>query len=162
MSTLVLVVIGALVVLRVLGKQLTGSVVTGKSLVLMPAILIVIGLGSAATAITLAQPGEILFFLLDAAIVVGLGLARGASTRLTLRDGGLFQKGTALTLVLWLTTIAVRVGAGFLGHSLGVAGTLTTASAVLLFGVTIAAQNAVIYLRAQQQRLPLAVAAPRH
>lgn len=161
MSTLVLVVIGALVVLRVLGKQLTGSVVTGRSLVLMPAILIVIGLGSAATALSLAQPGEILFFLLDAVIVVGLGLARGTSTRLTLRDGGLFQKGTALTLVLWLTTIAVRVGAGFLGHSLGGAGTLTTASAVLLFGVTIAAQNVVIYLRAQQQRLPLAVAAPR-
>ena len=161
MSTLVLVVIGALVVLRVLGKQLTGSVVTGRSLVLMPAILIVIGLGSAATALSLAQPGEILFFLLDAVIVMGLGLARGASTRLTLRDGGLFQKGTAVTLVLWLTTIAVRVGAGFLGHSLGVAGTLTTASAVLLFGVTIAAQNVVIYLRAQQQRLPLATAAPR-
>ena len=161
MSTLVLILVGALVVLRVLGKQLTGSVVTGKSLVLMPAILVVIGLGSAASAITLALPGEILLFLVDAVIGLALGVARGASTRLSLRDGGLFQKGTALTLVLWLATIAVRVGAGFIGHSLGVEGTLTTASAVLLFGITIAAQNAVIYLRAQQHQLPLAVAAPR-
>jgi hypothetical protein len=161
MSTLVLVLVGALVVLRVLGKQLTGSVVTARSLVLMPAILIVVGLGSAATAASIAKPGEILFFLVDAVLVVGLGLARGTTTKLSLRDGGLFQKGTALTLVLWLTTIAVRVGAGFLGNTLGVAGTLTAASAVLLFGLTIAAQNAVIYFRAQQQRLPLAVAAPR-
>jgi hypothetical protein len=161
MSTLVLILVGALVVLRVLGKQLTGSMVTAKSLVLMPAILIVIGLGSAATAVTIARPGEILFFLFDAVVVVALGVARGASTRLSLRDGGLFQKGTALTLVLWLTTIGVRVGAGFLGHALGVDGTLTTASAVLLFGLTIAAQNVVIYLRSQQQRLPLAMAAPR-
>jgi hypothetical protein len=161
MSTLVLILVGALVVLRVLFKQLTGSVVTGKSLVLMPAILIVVGLGSAASALTLARPGEILFFLVDAVIVLALGVARGATTRLSLRDGSLFQKGTALTLVLWLATIAVRVGAGFIGQSIGVAGTLTTASLLLLFGVTIAAQNTVIYLRAQQQRLPLAVAAPR-
>jgi hypothetical protein len=161
MSTLVLILVGALVVLRVLAKQLTGSMVTGKSLVLMPAILIVVGLGSAASALTLARPGEILFFLVDAVIVLALGVARGATTRLSLRDGGLFQKGTALTLVLWLATIAVRVGAGFIGQSIGVAGTLTTASLLLLFGVTIAAQNAVIYLRAQQQRLPLAVATPR-
>ena len=161
MSTLVFILVGALVVLRVLGRQLVGSVVTVRSLVLMPAILIVIGVGSAASAVSLARPGELLFFLLDAVIVVGLGLARGASTRLSLRDGALFQKGTALTLVLWLTTIAVRVGAGFAGHWLGVAGTLTTASMLLLFGATIAAQNAVIYYRAQQQRLPLAVSAPR-
>src|SRR6185437_5772451 len=78
MSTLVLVLVGALVVLRVLGKQLTGSFVTAKSLVLMPAILIVIGLGGAAAAVSLARPSELLFFLVDAVIVVGLGLARGA------------------------------------------------------------------------------------
>jgi hypothetical protein len=161
MSTLVFILIGALVVLRVFGKQLAGSVVTARSLVLMPAILVVIGLGSAASAITVAHPGEILFFVLDAVVVVGLGVARGASTRLSLRDGALYQKGTVLTLVLWLTTIAVRVGAAFLSQSLGVTGTLTAASLLLLFGLTIAAQNAVIYLRAQQQRLPLAVAAPR-
>lgn len=161
MSTLVLILVGALVVLRVLGKQLTGSVVTARSLVLMPAILIVVGLVSASTALSIANPGEIVFFLIDAVIGVGLGLARGATTRLSLRDGSLFQKGTALTLVLWLATIAVRVGAGLLGNSLGVAGTLTAASALLLFGLTIAAQNGVVYLRAQQQRLPLAVAAPR-
>jgi hypothetical protein len=161
MSTLVLVLVGALVVLRVLGKQLTGSFVTARSLLLMPAILIVIGLGGATAAVSVARPGEILFFLVDAVVVVGLGLARGASTRLSMRDGNLFQKGSALTIVLWLTTIAVRVGAGFLGHTLGVEGSLTAASALLLFGVTIAAQNAVIYFRAQQQRLPLATAVPR-
>ncbi|GAA3431948.1 hypothetical protein [Kutzneria kofuensis] len=61
-----MVLVGALVVLRVLGKQLTGSFVTAKSLALMPAVLIVIGLGSAAAAITVARPSEILFFLVDA------------------------------------------------------------------------------------------------
>ncbi|MEV6607719.1 hypothetical protein [Kutzneria sp. NPDC051319] len=161
MSTLVLVLVGALVVLRVLGKQLTGSFVTAKSLVLMPAILIVIGLGGAVATVGAARPSEILFFLVDAAVVVGLGLARGATARLSMRDGNLFQKGTPVTIVLWLATIAVRVGAGFLGHALGIEGALTAASALMLFGITIAAQNAMIYFRAQQRRLPLATAVPR-
>ena len=86
-----------------------------------------------------------------------LGFARGASTRLTLRDGGLHQKGTGVTLTLWLVTIALRVAAGFLGGAIGLNGALTSAALLLTFGLSIAAQNVAVYLRAQRLHIPLAV-----
>lgn len=161
MSTLVMILLGALVVFRVLGRQLVGSAVTGRSLVLMPAILVVVGLGSAGTVLSTASPADLGFFAVDLLIVLVLGVARGASTTLSLRDGGLYQRGGVVTLILWLATIGLRVGAGFLSHGMGIDATLTTATMLLTFGLTIAAQNATIFWRAQQLRLPLAVAAPR-
>ncbi|AHI00279.1 hypothetical protein GCM10010174_83860 [Kutzneria viridogrisea] len=150
------ILIGAFVVIRVIGKQVVGAPVTQRSLVLMPAILVAIGLFSASTAMSTASAGELGFFAVDVLLLIGLGAARGASTRLSIRDGGLYQKGSPLTLVLWLSTIAVRVGAGFLAAALGVSGTLTTASMLLTFGLSIGVQNLMVFYRAQQLRMPLA------
>lgn len=151
------ILIGVLIVVRVISRQVVGSAVTTRSLVLMPVILVVLGLFSASGALGTASVGELAFFAVDVAVLVVMGTLRGASTTLSMREGGLYQKGTALTLVLWIGTIALRVGAGFLGAALGVNSALTTASLLLTFGVTIAAQNATVYLRAQRSRMPLAM-----
>ncbi|MEU0092269.1 hypothetical protein [Kribbella sp. NPDC006257] len=151
------ILIGALVVLRVIGRQLRGSMVTQKSLVVMPLILIAVGLFSARDAFGTASVGEIAFFVFDVAVLIVLGFARGASTQLTQRDGGLHQKGTGLTLALWLITIGIRVAAGFLGGAIGLNGALTSAALLLTFGLSIAAQNVAVYLRAQRLHIPLAV-----
>lgn len=157
MSPIVMILIGVLVIVRVVGKQVVGSAVTTRSLVLMPAILVVLGIISISSALPSASAGELGFFTLDVVVLVVLGIARGASTQLSIRDGGLYQKGSALTLVLWLGTIALRIGAGFLAARLGVGGGLTTASVLLTFGLSIAMQNATVWLRAQQRNLPLAM-----
>jgi hypothetical protein len=151
------ILIGALVVLRVIGRQVRGSMVTQKSLVVMPLILVVVGLLSARSAFDTASAGELAFFVFDVVVLVVIGLARGASTQLSARDGGLHQKGTGLTLALWLLTIGIRVGAGFLGAAIGLNGSLTSAALLLTFGLSIAAQNVAVYLRAQRLRIPLAV-----
>ncbi|HEY2058039.1 MAG TPA: hypothetical protein VGH57_06665, partial [Amycolatopsis sp.] len=57
--------------------------------------------------------------------------------------------------VLWLATIAVRVGFGFLGGTLGVSGTLTSSTIMLTLGVSIGVQNALTYYRIQRLGLPL-------
>jgi hypothetical protein len=151
------ILIGALVVVRVIGRQLRGSMVTQRSLVVMPLILVGIGLFSARAAFDTASAGELAFFAFDVAVLIVLGFARGASTHLSLRDGGLYQKGNGVTLTLWLVTIGIRVAAGFLGGAIGLNGALTSAALLLTFGLSIAAQNVAVYLRAQRLHIPLAV-----
>ncbi|WP_328320737.1 hypothetical protein OHA70_22560 [Kribbella sp. NBC_00382] len=150
------ILIGALVVVRVMARQLRGSMVTQRSLVVMPLILVIVGLLSARDAFSTASPGELAFFVFDVAVLILIGFARGSSTQLTVRDGGLHQKGTGVTLALWLLTIGIRVGAGFAGAAIGLNGSLTTAALLLTFGLSIAAQNVAVYLRAQRLHMPLA------
>ncbi|MGW6276791.1 hypothetical protein [Kribbella sp. NPDC055071] len=155
-SVLIGIAVGVLVLLRVIGRQVTGSLVSQRSLVLMPAILLVIGLSSISSALHTATPGEIAFLLLDSVILLGLGLARGASARLTMTPDGLFQKGTSTTLVLWLITIGLRVAGAFASVALWPHGTLSKASIALTIAITIGAQNAMVYRRAAAMHAPLA------
>jgi len=151
------ILVGLWVLLRVVGRQVTGSLVTQRSLTLMPMILLALGVLSVSTALNGASTGELAFLGLDCAVLIGLGMARGASIRLTRQADGLFQKGTAATLTLWLLTIALRVGAAFASTALWPDGVLNRAALALTIGLTIAAQNAMIYRRAANLHIPFAV-----
>ncbi|MFF0344591.1 hypothetical protein [Kribbella sp. NPDC004875] len=157
MSAVIGILLGLLVLFRVVGRQVTGSLVTQRSLFLMPGILLCVGLLSTSSAVHTASTGEIAFLALDCVLLIGFGFARGASIRLTQTDEGLFQKGTAMTLVLWLVTIALRVGTSFASAALWPHNSFSQATLALTIGVTIAAQNAVIYRRSQALRIPFAV-----
>jgi hypothetical protein len=149
------ILIAILVVLRVINRQVRGSLVSQRSLLLMPGILLVIGATSISTALHTATPGEIAFLLLDVVILLGLGLARGSSVSLTMTPQGLFQKGTGATLALWLVTIGLRVVGAFASAAIWPHGTLSQASIALSIGITIGAQNAMIYRRAVAMNAPL-------
>ncbi|MGW7680436.1 hypothetical protein ACWGID_06830 [Kribbella sp. NPDC054772] len=157
MSTVIGILLGLLVLFRVVGRQVTGSLVTRRSLFLMPGILLCYGLLTIWSAIHTATTGQLAFLALDCVLLIGFGIARGASIRLTQTDEGLFQKGTAATLVLWLVTIALRVGTSFAAAALWPHNTFSQATLVLTVGVTIAAQNAMIYRRSQALNIPFAV-----
>ncbi|WP_427896306.1 hypothetical protein ACQHIV_20470 [Kribbella sp. GL6] len=156
MSALIGILIGVLVLVRVIGRQVTGSLVTPRSLALMPAVLLGVGLLSLASVIHTATPGELGFLALESVVLIALGLARGASIRLTPTDAGPFQKGTAATLVLWLVTIAFRVGTTFAAAALWPHNTFGQASIALTVGLTIGAQSAMVYRRALAMNVPLA------
>ncbi|HET6986737.1 MAG TPA: hypothetical protein VFI00_08980 [Kribbella sp.] len=151
------ILVGLWVLLRVVGRQITGSLVTQRQLMLMPAILLALGVLSLSSALDGASTGELAFLGLDCVVLIGLGLARGASIRLEHRDEGLYQKGTAATLGLWLLTIALRVGAAFGSAAIWPDGKLSHATLALTIGLTIAAQNVMIYRRALNLRIPFAV-----
>jgi hypothetical protein len=157
MSALLGILIGLLVLVRVIGRQVTGSLVTQKSLVVMPLILLGVGVLSLSSAVHSASTGEMAFLVLDCVVLLGLGFARGASIRLTQTDQGLFQKGTVTTLVLWLVTIGLRVGGSFASAALWPHGGLSKAALALTIGITIGAQNAMIYRRSLAMNIPLAV-----
>jgi hypothetical protein len=157
MSAVIGILLGLLVLLRVIGRQVTGSLVTQRSLFLMPGIVLCVGLLSLSSAVHDASTGELAFLALDCVLLIGFGVARGASVRLTRTDEGLFQKGTATTLVLWLVTIALRVGTSFASAALWPHNSFGQATLALTIGVTLAAQNAMIYRRSQAQHIPFAV-----
>src|SRR5262249_42459542 len=131
MSAVIGILVGLLVLVRVISRQVTGSLVTQKSLFLMPVILLGVGVLSLSSAIHSATPGELAFLALDCVVLAGFGLARGASVRLSPTDQGLFQKGTTATLVLWLVTIAIRVGTSFASAALWPHNTFTTSTLAL-------------------------------
>ena len=151
------ILVGLWVLVRVVGRQITGSLVTQRQLLLMPVILLGIGVLSLSSALGGASTGELAFLGLDCVILVGLGLARGASIRLERRTEGLYQKGTGATLGLWLLTIALRVGAAFGSAAIWPDGKLSHATLALTIGLTIAAQNVMIYRRALNLPIPFAV-----
>lgn len=155
-EVLLYLVIAALVIWRVVFRQLRGSTITVRGLILIPGILLVLGLENSARALPKASGGEIALLVVDLVVLLGLGVARAASTRLSTRDGYAFQKGTTLTLVLWLVTIAVRIGFGVLGARTGLTGSLTSSSILLSMGLSIGVQNLLIYGRARRRELPIA------
>lgn len=161
LQTVGVVAIALLLVVRMISRQLRGSAITAQALVVLPAILLGLGVLNAGHALSTATPTELAVLALDLAVLLGLGLARGASIQVTLRNGVPFQQGGALTIVLWLVTVAIRVGMAFGAHALGVAGALTSASVAATLGVSIAAQNALIWWKAQRLGAPLAAGTRR-
>ncbi|MEU4195270.1 hypothetical protein AB0E69_25450 [Kribbella sp. NPDC026611] len=156
MSAIIGILIGVLVLVRVIGRQVTGSLVTQKSLVVMPAILLGVGVFSLTTAVKGVSAGELGLFALDAVVLVGLGFARGASVRLTQTPQGLYQKGTAATLCLWLVTIGLRVAAAFGSAALFPHSHFSQSVLALTIGLTIGSQNLMIYRRSLAMHAPLA------
>jgi hypothetical protein len=156
LEILLYVVIAALVVWRVVFRQLRGSTITVRGLVVIPGILLLLGLESCARALPGASGGEITLLAVDLVVLLALGVARAASTHLDTRDGYAFQKGTTLTLVLWLVTVAMRIGLGLAGSWLGLTGALTSSSVMLSVGLSIGVQNALVYSRARRRELPIA------
>lgn len=155
-NVLLYVVIAAFVFYRVVYKQVRGTLLNRKTLTTLPLILVVVGGYLAAQALPGASAGELALLAVDLVVLAGLGVLRSTTTTLTERDGTTFQKGSAVTIGLWVLTIAVRVGLVALGTALGVAGPLTSASIALTLGVSIAVQNATTYSRIQRRGLPLA------
>jgi hypothetical protein len=148
--------IAVLVVWRVVVRQVRGSVVTVRGLVLMPGILLLLGIFTIARALPDAGTTEAELLVGDLALLVVLGVARAASTHLGMRDGYAFQKGTGLTLALWLATIAIRIGFAVAGAQLHTTGALTSASILLTVGLSIGVQNVIIFTRARRRELPIA------
>jgi len=147
--------IAALVFYKVIYTQMRGTLLSRKSLVTLPLILTVLGAVAAVQALPGTSAGELGLFAVDVLVLAGIGVLRSTSTRLSERDGTTFQKGSMLTIGLWVLTVAVRVGFVALATALGVSGPLTTGSILFTVGVTIGVQNAVTYLRIQQRSLPL-------
>ncbi|MGW3962036.1 hypothetical protein ACWED2_19595 [Amycolatopsis sp. NPDC005003] len=148
--------IAVLVLYRVGYRQVRGTLLSLRTLVVMPLLVTALGGYLSLKALPGASAAELGLLAADLVVLAGLGVLRSTTTTLTERDGTTFQKGSAATIWLWVLTVAVRIAVVALGTALGVAGPLTSASIAFTLGVSIAVQNATTYRRIRRRGLPLA------
>ncbi len=91
--------------------------------------------------------GDVVFLVIGGGISLVLGLLRGATVRLSERDGQLFQRYSVVTAGLWIGTIAVRLGMDAFAPSFGVAKAVVSASLLLMFGVSLLGENLSVAVR---------------
>jgi len=83
-----------------------------------------------------------------AVAAVGLGVVRALTVRLRVVEGRVLQKGTWLTVALWLISLGLHFAAGGWIIALKGPGGLPSASLLLYVGLTYGTQRAVVHRRA--------------
>jgi hypothetical protein len=146
---------GIAVVAYAISKQLTGQMIQGKRLILLPAILTVVGVvnltgkGSHLDAVAIA------LIAASALIAIAIGIAQGFVMRLCERDGSLWGQMPLKSLWLWAMLIGSRVGIMVAAHLLGAH--LSEGSSILFtLGLNRLTQAAVIGARAWNSGIPFA------
>jgi hypothetical protein len=155
-SDLVDIVITLVVLAWVLYRQTVARPVSVRRLWLLPAILIVLGVIS----ISHVNHGHLsgtadAYLAVDVVSSIALGALRGFFVRVYGQDGVMWRQGSAVTIALWIVSIAVRVLVGILAANAGV-GNVSDAALEVAFGLSLASQNAVVAWSGLRQGLPFA------
>lgn len=151
----VTILIAAVLIVFIIYQQVRTRPLNPRQLVVLPLFLAALGVvnlnqhppASAAAGGALAA---------SVIIAVVLGIARGITTRVWWADGVLLRKGTVITLVLWVVSIGLRLLIGLVARRGGVPLSVTTGEIPLFLGVTLAAQNLVIWMHGQEVPVPVA------
>ncbi|SEP07488.1 DUF1453 family protein [Amycolatopsis saalfeldensis] len=135
------------VIAYMLIRRLAGEPAEAKRMLLLPAVLTVIGIVNLDGP---AHSGTALLFLIGTALISAvLGALRGASIRLSRRDGIVFMRYTWVTLALWAANIAVKFGGNLLLGAIDKNGAAALGDSVLLtVGIGMLLEGVVVLGRA--------------
>lgn len=101
---LIVVAVGYILVRRMVGEQ-----AEARRMLILPAVLTVIGVSDVSG--DLKTPAAVGLLVVTAAISVAIGALRGATVRISARNGVAFVQYTILTVILWVVNIAIKFGA---------------------------------------------------
>ncbi|HEX3617845.1 MAG TPA: hypothetical protein VHU61_14995 [Solirubrobacteraceae bacterium] len=153
----VLTVLAAIgIIVYVTGRQVVGSSVTGKRLVVLPAALTVIGFLDISGSKTHVNATDVVLLGLSAVIAIGVGLSLGAMTRLERRDGHLWAQLPKRGLWLWGGLVVSRIVITGIGELSGAHLVAGSSAILLVLGLNRAAQALVIAPRAISAGIPFA------
>jgi hypothetical protein len=149
----VTIVVAALLVAVVIYQQMRTRPVNPRQQVAVPLVLALLGLFNLQHHPLTSEAAGV---ALAASVVTGLlfGLARGVTTQTWWSNGVLLRKGTVLTLLLWVAGIGLRLIIGVVAQREGVPVSVTSGELPLFLGVTLGAQNLLIWYRGQQAPIP--------
>jgi hypothetical protein len=142
--------IGLAVLVFFIARQFSARPVASLWTFALPVVLAYFGLQGLGD----LDAGGVVVLGLNLAVGVALGFMRGVSIRVwTDHRGEALMRGTALTLALWLATLAVKVGISLFESRVGL-GTLAGSNAEIWLpaAATIAVQSLVVYLRSLDLR----------
>ena len=150
----VLVAIG--VIAYVIGQQLIGRPVSGKRLVVLPAVLSVVGILNVTGGGSHADATDFALLILSGTIAVATGAGLGLMTRLERREGYLWAQLPKQGLWLWAGLIVSRLIIAGVGHVAGAHLAAGSTAILLTLGLNRAAQALVIVPRAISAGIPFA------
>jgi len=145
MNTTVEIVLIAAAIIFVMARRLLGEPAVGKRLLLLPVILGVIGL----TQTSVGSVSALAFLLVSAALSVVFGLLRGLTIRTYERNGIVMLRYTAMTIALWVASIAARFALGFL---LAPSGADASNGLMVVVGAGLLAEGLVVMSKAVRVR----------
>lgn len=135
-------VLWAAIAIYFIYRQFTPQALKGRDLVILPLVLAYFG-WRAVSSHPPTSPPVMGVFGLDATAAVAFGVARGVTMSVwQVTDGTWMRKGTAVTLALWIASIAVKVALNLLGANLVPLDDIT-----IFLALTFGAQNLVMFLR---------------
>jgi hypothetical protein len=155
MSALTVLIAVAIIVL-VVGKQVVGTAVSGKRLVVLPAVLTVIGIVDIAGNKAHPDATDIVLLVVSAAIAIAIGASLGLMTHLERRDGHLWAQLPKKGLFLWGGLILSRIVIDVVAHGAGAHVASGETAILLMLGLNRAAQALVIVPRAIAAGIPFA------
>jgi hypothetical protein len=160
MSDLVSALVLLAVVAFVIISQVKGMTLSGRRMVLLPAVLI--GFGAVNLAGLHGVGGlDIACIAVSAAIAAAIGLGQGSAMRLESRGGALWGRLPLRGLWWWAALIAARIGMLAIAAALGAKAAGSVDAVFLVLGINRLAQSAMIGLRASRAGLPLGGPASR-
>lgn len=154
MSELVSVLVIAGVVVAVIISQVKGVTLTGRRMLVLPAILIGYGVVNLA-GMHGVGPVDIACIAVSATIGAVIGLGQGRVMHLESRGGGLWARLPLRGLWWWAALIGARIGMLAVAAALGAKAAGSADAVFLVLGINRLAQSAMIGLRASRAGLPL-------
>ncbi|MET7329953.1 hypothetical protein [Nonomuraea sp. NPDC005650] len=137
-----------LAVVFVVYRQMQTRPTERRGILYTAAAMIVIGIASGGVVDSRHLVLSLCLALVEAVIAVALGVWRATTVRVWLDDSGVsWSRATGWTMLVWLVSVAVRVGLYFAGAALGLE--LSTSGVLLFVGLTIGAQS---YVAARRGR----------
>ncbi|QBS42122.1 DUF1453 family protein [Nocardia sp. CS682] len=112
---MLVIIVGAIVMIV---KRFMGEPVDARDTFLTPLILVGIGIYSV-TRVEDLNGVDIIWLVIGGVVGIAFGAVRGTTTVLFERDGHLWQRYTAKTLGVWVTSAAVGFGLNLLGSTMG-------------------------------------------
>lgn len=155
MNSVLWIVVVAAILVFVIGRRLAGEPLRAGRVTIFPLVIAAIGLYQVSRAPHL-NPTDVGLIGLEAAIAVGLGLLRGSTIKVFVRDGHLWQKYSWATVGLWVASILLRFGMTGGAVLLGADRSVMQTAILLTLGLTFAGEGAVIALRARALGAPYA------
>lgn len=134
-----------------------GEPAQAKRMLMLPAVLSLVGLSDVAgQAQTSLSSPSLLFMAATAAISVVLGVLRGASVRISRRDGLAFVRYTPVTVALWVVNLAIKFGANLTLGALNPTDAGAVGNGLLVtIGLGILAEGLVVLYRALRNHHPV-------
>jgi hypothetical protein len=151
--------VGALVVFMIV-RRMMGEPLRARRLLVLPLVVAILGAGQVGH-VTHVRAVDVAVLAFEAVFAVAVGVARGATVQVYVREGHVWFRYRWITLALWVAAAVLRFAVREVGVLAGANGTLLMHTLLFMVALTLAGEACVVGLRALRTGAPFAPANDR-